>query len=156
MANFDLTLVLHPGKLPTALQYEMIRINLVTSVVSQDELFVQAPSASGDGPQLVFVKQSTRLSSKYSSTIMLGGIALGLFIMLVCLIVLIKNGFFRRKKREELLKVKQRMSMAPNAFPNINFQLDDDEDDDDDGNDEEGRDQEDDDGQSTNVHRRVQ
>lgn len=93
-----------------------------------------------------FERQVSILKSRSRRLIMFGGVGIGLLILLLTIIILLKVnyiffglqspdpnpiqkcGFFKRKKRDELLRVKQRMSMNPNL---IQFQVDDDDEDDD-------------------------
>lgn len=100
---------------------------------ADDKFLKQTPYDAID-IDVTFERQITPLS-KSNPLIMIGGGGIGLLILLVTVIVLIKvsilyvfttnstlltnfqNGFFKRKKRDQLLQVKQRMSMNPNLFP---------------------------------------
>ncbi|KAH9396814.1 hypothetical protein TYRP_003112 [Tyrophagus putrescentiae] len=120
--NYALDLQFIPSRIK--LNYERLLFQLRLELYVDGIFLKRTEAYDAIDLDITFERQASRLSKSSPLIMICGGGGIGL------LILLITNGLFKRKKRDQLLQVKQRMSMNPNLFPNSITGLERDENDD--------------------------
>ncbi|KAH9501720.1 Itga9p [Dermatophagoides farinae] len=113
MKNFDITLLFISSRIKPSIKYREVILEPSFSLYPNDSIFFLSNEPFDEvKPFFWFNRQNNEENERYQNMIIFGSAGLGIIIIILTTCILIKYGFFKRKKFEELKK--ERMSMMIN------------------------------------------
>ncbi|CAG2110873.1 unnamed protein product [Medioppia subpectinata] len=121
---FTLSLSLIPSRIKDK-NFNQIVFKLNSELKVEDKVKFETQITSFTSMSVYMARDVPIIDEKVEPWVLFLSAGFGVFILIITVIVLIRYGFFRRKKLEEIEKVKQRMSMRPDMYDINVLDLDD-------------------------------